>query len=100
MRGRSAWKPTSSDLVPSPHTRVDEVPPSLTRPHGHQDGHPKIIIFMLNRPKGEGSPTAGWDTRVCTTLKGSFWGDPMAPNSPASVASRYFLAPQAKILRI
>ena len=32
--------------------------------------------------------------------KGSVFGDLNAPNSPASVASRYFLAPQAKVLRI
>ena len=31
--------------------------------------------------------------------KGSVLGDPGEPNSPASAASRYFLAPQAKIWR-
>ena len=32
--------------------------------------------------------------------KGSVFGDLNAPNSPASVASRYFLAPQAKKLQV
>ena len=49
--------------------------------------------------KNEGCSTNSFTPRICSTPRGWFLAIQGLPNSPASVASRYFLAPQAKILR-